>query len=74
MASRIEDLYEEDFYVWTQRQAAALRRLAATRPNVDLDLLPPAVDRLLPDCPYASTICSPTTGTRGNRRGLPGDC
>jgi hypothetical protein len=37
MASRTEDLYEEDFYVWTQRQAAALRRLADTRPNVDLD-------------------------------------
>ena len=37
MASRIEDLYDEDFYVWTQRQAAALRRLAEIRPNVDLD-------------------------------------
>ena len=37
MATRIEDLYEQDFYVWTQRQAAALRRLAETRPNLDLD-------------------------------------
>jgi len=37
MATRTEDLYEADFYVWTQRQAAALRRLAALRPNVDLD-------------------------------------
>jgi Domain of unknown function DUF29 len=37
MATRIEELYDEDFYVWTQRQAAALRRLAETRPNVDLD-------------------------------------
>jgi hypothetical protein len=37
MASRIEDLYDEDFYVWTQRQAAVLRGLAGTRPNVDLD-------------------------------------
>lgn len=37
MASRLEELYDEDFYVWTQRQAAALRRLAETRPNVDLD-------------------------------------
>ena len=39
MASRIDDLYGEDFYVWTQRQAAALRHFAETRPNVDLDFL-----------------------------------
>jgi hypothetical protein len=32
MTTRSEQLYEEDFYVWTQRQAAALRRLAETRP------------------------------------------
>ena len=37
MATQIDELYETDFYVWTQRQAEALRRLAATRPNVDLD-------------------------------------
>jgi hypothetical protein len=37
MATRIEELYEADFYVWTQRQAEALRRLAETRPNVELD-------------------------------------
>jgi hypothetical protein len=37
MASRTPELYEADFYVWTQHQAAALRRLAETRPNVDLD-------------------------------------
>ena len=36
-ASR-EDLYERDFYAWTRRQAGALRRWAATRPNLDLDL------------------------------------
>lgn len=37
MASRPEQLYEEDFYAWTRDQARALRRLAATRPNVALD-------------------------------------
>jgi hypothetical protein len=37
MATRTEKLYEEDFYVWTQCQADALRRLAETRPNLDLD-------------------------------------
>lgn len=37
MATRPEQLYEEDFYAWTRDQAAALRRLAAARPNVDLD-------------------------------------
>jgi Domain of unknown function DUF29 len=37
MATGIPELYDKDFYVWTQRQAAALRRLAETRPNVDLD-------------------------------------
>ena len=37
MATGPELLYEEDFYAWTRDQANALRRLAATRPNVDLD-------------------------------------
>jgi hypothetical protein len=37
MAIRIDELYEQDFYVWTQRQAEALRRLAETRPNIGLD-------------------------------------
>ncbi len=31
-------LYDADFYAWTQEQAAALRRLAGQRSNVDLDL------------------------------------
>jgi hypothetical protein len=38
MATRLQKLYDEDFYVWTQRQAEALRRLAETRPNIGLDL------------------------------------
>jgi hypothetical protein len=38
MAIRLEELYEQDFYLWTQRQAQALRHLAETRPNIDLDL------------------------------------
>ena len=37
MATRIEELYEQDFYAWTQAQAAALRRLGELRPNLDLD-------------------------------------
>ena len=37
MAMQIDELYESDFYVWTKRQAEALRRLAATRPSIDLD-------------------------------------
>jgi Domain of unknown function DUF29 len=37
MATQPERLYEEDFYAWTRDQARALRRLAATRPNVALD-------------------------------------
>lgn len=31
-------LYEEDFYAWTREQAARLRRLAAERSNLPLDL------------------------------------
>lgn len=31
-------LYDEDFYAWTRAQAEELRRLAATRPNLPLDL------------------------------------
>jgi len=33
-----EQLYETDFYAWTQTQAKELRRFARTRPNVPLDL------------------------------------
>ena len=33
-----EQLYESDFYAWTQVQAKELRRLARVRPNLPLDL------------------------------------
>jgi Domain of unknown function DUF29 len=33
-----EQLYETDFYAWTQAQAKELRRFARLRPNVALDL------------------------------------
>ena len=32
------ELYEDDFYAWTQVQAKELRRFARTRPNLPLDL------------------------------------
>jgi hypothetical protein len=32
------ELYEDDFYAWTQLQARELRRFARTRPNLPLDL------------------------------------
>jgi hypothetical protein len=35
---RPEQVYVDDFYVWTQLQAKELRRLAHTRPNLPLDL------------------------------------
>jgi hypothetical protein len=38
MTDAAADLYERDFYAWTQAQARELRRFAATRPNVPLDL------------------------------------
>jgi hypothetical protein len=38
MATRVEELYEEDFYAWTRDQASALRRLADERWNGPLDL------------------------------------
>ncbi len=37
-AAPIEQLYEDDFYAWTQTQAKELRRFARSRPNVPLDL------------------------------------
>lgn len=37
MASAPDELYRSDFYAWTREQAAALRRLAETRPNVEID-------------------------------------
>jgi Domain of unknown function DUF29 len=36
--ARPEQLYDADFYAWTQEQAKELRRFARTRPNVPLDL------------------------------------
>lgn len=33
-----DDLYERDFYAWTRAQVRALEKLAATRPNLELDL------------------------------------
>jgi hypothetical protein len=33
-----EQLYETDFYAWTQAQARELRRFARARPNLPLDL------------------------------------
>lgn len=39
MSSRpAADLYERDFFAWTQLQARELRRFARTRPNLPLDL------------------------------------
>jgi Domain of unknown function DUF29 len=32
------ELYEDDFFAWTQLQARELRRFARTRPNLPLDL------------------------------------
>jgi hypothetical protein len=32
------ELYDRNFYAWIQAQARALRRFAATRPNLPLDL------------------------------------
>ena len=37
-ATRPEQLYESDFYAWTQAQAKELHRFARTRPNLPLDL------------------------------------
>ena len=37
MSTPPEQLYEKDFYAWTRDQAKALRRLAETRPNLELD-------------------------------------
>jgi hypothetical protein len=37
-ATRTEQLYETDFYAWTQAQAKELRRFARMRPNLPLDL------------------------------------
>lgn len=33
-----QDLYEDDFFAWTQAQAREIRRFARTRPNLPLDL------------------------------------
>ncbi len=38
MATTARNLHDEDFYAWTQAQAAALRRFAESRPNLPLDL------------------------------------
>lgn len=45
MAIPTAQLYDEDFYAWTRHQADALRRLAETRPNADIDF-PHLVDEV----------------------------
>ena len=37
-SARKEQLYDADFFAWTQLQARELRRFARTRPNVALDV------------------------------------
>jgi Domain of unknown function DUF29 len=37
MATRIGQLYDDDFPAWARQQARALRQLAGTRQNVGLD-------------------------------------
>ena len=37
MTTRIDELYETDFYTWTKEQAKALRALEVTRPNAPID-------------------------------------
>jgi hypothetical protein len=37
-AMRSEELYDRDFFAWTQLQAKELRRFARARPNVALDV------------------------------------
>jgi hypothetical protein len=38
MTAHPAELYDQDFYAWTQAQARELRRFASTRPNLPLDL------------------------------------
>jgi hypothetical protein len=38
MSTTRDDLYDRDFFAWTQAQARELRRFARTRPNLPLDL------------------------------------
>jgi len=38
MAKLLDRLYATDYYAWTREQAAALRRLAASRADLPLDL------------------------------------
>ena len=38
MSTRTRDLYEEDFFAWTQLQAKEIRRFARSRSNLPLDL------------------------------------
>jgi hypothetical protein len=50
MPSRLAVRYEDDFYSWTREQAAALRRVAATRANlpepVDLENVAEEIESL----------------------------
>ena len=38
MSKLAADLYEAEFFAWTQTQAREIRRFARTRPNLPLDL------------------------------------
>lgn len=38
MSARIDELFDTDYYAWTQAQVAALRRMDEARVNTELDL------------------------------------
>ncbi len=49
MATRVEDLYDEDFHAWAVDQADALRRLADLRPDTGTEVARQEIaDRLIP--------------------------
>jgi hypothetical protein len=63
MAEIPAELYERDFYAWTQAQARELRRFASTRPNLPLDL-PHLAEEIADLGRIAATPCG--AGRRGS--------
>ena len=66
---RDEHLYEDDFYAWTQVQAAKLRQAADARVNLDLDFANLAVNGI-PASPAGLSISNIRTNSPSARQRL----
>ena len=66
------DLYEEDFFAWTQTQARQLRQFVRTRPNLPLDLTRIAPEPFVRYCGLCGWVLAPAHARTGDAAAISG--